>query len=178
MICVQSLLDMAQSLGPAGKLYLCMCGSETHNNSSRTNMLSYCFISTFAFCAFKLLLSNVSRSTILATLACMVIALCIFYEGIIVSETAFRSVGNYENGQSFAQEYLGIPRIAFGTPNATPALSTPGGVLAFDAYMLLCLTLIFDAIACTLLHRSQSWYGPTTQRYKVASGQSLTAPPW
>lgn len=100
------------------------------------------------------------------------------YEGIIVSETAFRSVGNYENGQSFAQEYLGIPRIAFGTPNATPALSTPGGVLAFDAYMLLCLTLIFDAIACTLLHRSQSWYGPTTQRYQVASGQSLTAPPW
>lgn len=97
------------------------------------------------------------------------------YEGIIVSETAFRSVGNV-SGQSFAQEYLGIPRVAFG--NAPPTLSTPGGVLAFDAYMLLCLTLIFDLIACTLLHKSQNWYGPTTLRYQVASGQSLTAPPW
>lgn len=92
-----------------------------------------------------------------------------------MSETAFRNVGNI-SGQIFAQEALGIPRVPFG--EATPALSTPFGLLAFDAYMLLCLTIVLDLIACILLHRSQGWYGPTTLRYQVASGQSLTAPPW
>ncbi|KAL7497070.1 hypothetical protein ACHAWT_008446 [Skeletonema menzelii] len=43
--------------------------------------------------------------------------------------------------------------------------------------MLFILTIVFDLIACTLLHRSQNWYGPTSKRYQVASGNSLRAPP-
>lgn len=41
------------------------------------------------------------------------------------------------------------------------------------------LLLLFDNLVCgcILLHKSQNWYGPTTKRYQVASGMSLSAPP-
>ena len=97
------------------------------------------------------------------------------YEGVIVAETAWRDVGNV-NGQEYAQRVFGIPRVPFDA--APPVLSTPGGVIAFDAYMLLFLTIAFELIGCILLHKSQKWYGPRSVRYQVASGQSLTAPPW
>lgn len=84
------------------------------------------------------------------------------YEGVIVVETGWRSVGHMD-GQVFAQVFLGIPRVAF--PAAPSTLSTPGGVIAFDAYMLVFLTIVFEIIGCILLHQSQKWYGPTTKRY-------------
>lgn len=80
------------------------------------------------------------------------------YEGVIVTETAWRDVGNI-NGQSFAQIVFGIPRVPFDT--APSALSTPGGIIAFDAYMLVFLTTVFELVGCILLHKSQSWYGPS-----------------
>ena len=44
--------------------------------------------------------------------------------------------------------------------------------------MLVFIIVAFEVIGCSLLHLSQKWYGPTSIRYQVASGQSLSVPPW
>ena len=59
------------------------------------------------------------------------------------------------DGQFYAQSFFGIPRVAWA--EAPFALSTPGGVFAFDAYMLIILTVVFEIIGCILLHKSQGW---------------------
>ena len=123
------------------------------------------------------------------------------YEGVLVSETAFRSVGNM-SGIAYSEKILGIPRLPFDS--APPGLDSPGGILAFDAYMLVFITVVLEMIGCVILHQSQKWcvsillmssaylicpvlyaqllmikrYGPSSIRYQVASGQSLSEPPW
>lgn len=140
--------DMAQSLGPAALLLFILSACYSPQYLDLPSWLRWlAWISPCAYC----------------------------YEGVIVSETAWRTVGN-TNGQVFAQAVLGIPRVAFDA--APSALSNPGGVIAFDVYMLICLTIVLEVIGCCLLHQSQKWYGPSTLRYQVASGQSLSAPPW
>ena len=124
------------------------------------------------------------------------------YEGVLVSETAFRSVGNM-SGIAYSEKILGIPRLPFDS--APPGLDSPGGILSFDAYMLVFITVVLEMIGCVILHQSQKWcvsillmssayvlyvlyymltllmikrYGPSSIRYQVASGQSLSEPPW
>ena len=76
------------------------------------------------------------------------------YEGVLVSETAFRSVGNM-SGIAYSEKILGIPRLPFDS--APPGLDSPGGILAFDAYMLVFITVVLEMIGCVILHQSQKW---------------------
>lgn len=101
---------------------------------------------------------------------------CAFcYEGVIVNELHLRDVGDFD-GNTFGQQFLGVPRIPY--ESAAQGLSTPGLVMGFDVYMLVVWMVAFDVLGFLLLHHSQKWYGPTTKRYQVGSGMSLTAPPW
>jgi ABC-type multidrug transport system ATPase subunit len=102
------------------------------------------------------------------------------YEGMIINELFNRrvQVGNgdaFVNGNVFGTQAFGIPRVGYTT--APSGLDTPGGVMAFDVYMLLALTIVFDVLACLALHKSQKWYGPTTKRYQVSCGMSLRQAP-
>lgn len=65
-----------------------------------------------------------------------------------------------------------------GSQSAPSGLGTPSQLIAFDAYMLVFIIVAFEVIGCSLLHLSQKWYGPKSIRYQVASGQSLSIPPW
>ena len=67
---------------------------------------------------------------------------------------AFRDVGNV-NGIIYTQKVLGIPRISFDETSTT--LGSISGLLAFDAYMLIIITIAFEVIGCILLHKSQKW---------------------
>jgi hypothetical protein len=64
------------------------------------------------------------------------------YEGAIVNEVFKRQVGGIP-GTEFAQEELGIPRVPYDT--APAGLSTEELVMAFDAYMLFVLTIVFES---------------------------------
>lgn len=48
-------------------------------------------------------------------------------------------------------------------------------MMAFDVYMIIAITIFFENCGGIILHKSQKWYGPTTQHYQVTSGTSLTA---
>ena len=98
------------------------------------------------------------------------------FEGIILNELRSRSIeGTDISGLEYAEEAFSLPRIPFN--DAPSGLDTVGGVMAFDIYILLCLTIVFEILGCYLLHASQKWYGPSTKRYQVTSGMSLTAVP-
>lgn len=70
------------------------------------------------------------------------------YEGVIVNEVFDRQVNGIP-GTVFAQEELGIPRLPYDT--APAGLSTEGQVMAFDSYMLLALTIIFECKSIAFL---------------------------
>lgn len=94
------------------------------------------------------------------------------FEGIIINDLRGRSVEDAD-GLDFAQEAFSLPRIPFD--QARSGLNTAGGVMAFDAYIIIIFTVLFEILGCVLLHHSQKWYGPSTKRYQVTSGMSLTA---
>ena len=94
------------------------------------------------------------------------------FEGIIINDLRGRSVEDVD-GLEFAQEAFSLPRIPFD--QAVSGLNTAGGVMAFDAYIIIIFTVLFEILGCVLLHHSQKWYGPSTKRYQVTSGMSLTA---
>ena len=94
------------------------------------------------------------------------------FEGIIVNDLRGRSVRDVP-GLEFAKEAFSLPRIPF--EEAPSGLDTPGNVMAFDAYVIGIFTILFEILGCILLHQSQKWYGPSTKRYQVTSGMSLTA---
>lgn len=97
------------------------------------------------------------------------------FEGILINELHMRTVsvdGNTVPGSEFGQEFFSIPRIPYD--QASAGLRTPGAVMAFDIYMLITFTILFEILGCCLLHASIKWYGPTTKRYQVTSGNSLT----
>lgn len=96
-------------------------------------------------------------------------------EGTIVAEVYGRTVNGIP-GSQWAYDNLGLPRVAYAS--APAGLATEGAVMAFDAYMLFILTLVFEIAGCCLLHHSQKWYGPNTKRYQVTSGMALQIPPW
>lgn len=75
-------------------------------------------------------------------------------------------------GNIFGQEFFSIPRIPYD--RASAGMKAPGAVMAFDVYMIITFTILFEIIGCLLLHASIKWYGPTTRRYQVTSGNSLT----
>lgn len=115
--------DMAQSLGPAALLLCVLAACYSPQYLDLPGWLRWlAWISPCAYC----------------------------FEGIIVSETAWRSVGNM-NGVLYAQKVFGIPRIPFNS--APSALGSPGSLLAFDAYMLIAITLAFEVLGCILLHQ-------------------------
>ena len=94
------------------------------------------------------------------------------FEGIIINDLRGRSVEDV-SGLEFAQEAFSLPRVPFD--QAPSGLDTAGGVMAFDAYIIIIFTVLFEILGCILLHHSQKWYGPSTKRYQVTSGMSLTA---
>ena len=101
------------------------------------------------------------------------------YEGTIVAEVSGRDVETEAGavpGSTWAKQNLGIPRISYST--APSGLSTEGQLMAFNIYMLIIWTFLFELLGCFMLHQSQKWYGPSTKRYQVSSGMTLTAPPW
>jgi len=140
--------DMAQSLGPAALLLFVL--SACYSPQYRELPAWLRWLAWISPCAYT-------------------------YEGVMVSEGIGRNVGSVE-GLVFLQGVLDLPRVPY---TAAPAgLSTEGLVLAFDIYMLIILTLIFEILGCALLHQSIDWFGPTTKRYQVASGIMLSSPPW
>jgi len=106
------------------------------------------------------------------------------YEGMIVNEVYRRNVvydmigrngnvmeSNMYSGNEFGKYMFGIPRVPYDS--APPGLNTPQEVMAFDFFMLLILTVLFEVLGCVILHKSIEWYGPTTKRYQISSGMSL-----
>ena len=144
--------DVAQNLGPAVLLLFIMGACFSPQYKDLPSWLRWvAWISPTAYC----------------------------YEGVIVAEVAGRNVQTESgamSGSMWAQQNLGIPRIPYST--APSGLSNEGLIMAFDIYMLIILTVVFEVIGCCMLHHSQKWYGPNTQRYQVSSGMALMAPPW
>jgi ABC-type multidrug transport system fused ATPase/permease subunit len=77
------------------------------------------------------------------------------------------------SGTEFGLEVMSIPRIPYD--QASAGMKTPGSLMAFDVYVLVAFTILFEILGCVILHASQNWYGPTTKRYQVTSGMCLTA---
>jgi len=94
------------------------------------------------------------------------------FEGILINEVYTRDVGGIP-GSVFGQNAFSLPRIPYD--EASAGMKTPISVMFFDIYVIAALTIIFEVIGCVLLHKSQAWYGPSTKRYQVTSGMSLTA---
>jgi len=96
------------------------------------------------------------------------------FEGIIVNELHTRNIdGTNISGNEYGRDALSVPRVPYD--QAGPGMQTPLGVMFFDVYMIIALTIVFEVAGCILLHQSQKWYGPTTKRHQVTSGMSLTA---
>ena len=119
--------DMAQSLGPAALLLFILSACYSPQYSQLPTWLRW--LAWLSPCAYV-------------------------YEGTLVSEIAFRDVGNV-NGIVYSQKVLGIPRIPFDETSTT--LGSVTGLLAFDAYMLIFITIAFEIIGCIILHKSQTW---------------------
>jgi hypothetical protein len=140
--------DIAQSLGPALLLVFILAAGYSPQYPQLPNWLKW--LAWISPCAYS-------------------------YEGAILNEVQKRFIGG-EKGSVWAETFLGIPRVAY--EDAPAGLSTEQLLMAFDAYMLIVLTMVYEILGCCLLHHSQKWFGPTTKRYQVTSGMSLTAPPW
>eukprot|EP00565_Helicotheca_tamesis_P005194 CAMPEP_0185727222 /NCGR_PEP_ID=MMETSP1171-20130828/2966_1 /TAXON_ID=374046 /ORGANISM="Helicotheca tamensis, Strain CCMP826" /LENGTH=1454 /DNA_ID=CAMNT_0028395737 /DNA_START=41 /DNA_END=4405 /DNA_ORIENTATION=- len=106
------------------------------------------------------------------------------FEAMMVNDFRTRCVpsdllqdGDCMSGEEALYASLKLPRKdLFGYKN-TGIDSDATNLLAFDAGMIVLLTLIFELAGVYFLHKSQDWYGPKTKRFQVSSGMSLgTAP--